>query len=443
MELSRALRIDPGQVVTFTGAGGKTGALKRLAGELPPAVPLLLTTTTKLGEGQETIAAHHWVASEAPRADELGIRLNEHGTVLLTGEFNPHEGKWSGVPASWIDELVPALGVVGGVIAVEGDGARQRSLKAPASHEPVVPLSSHLVVPMADLRAIGRPLTEKVAHRPERAAEVMGLALGDLVTMDGLARLLTSAEGGLKGVPEKATVRVLLTGSAEAENPELGWQVARRSLGASRVASALVGDLRESDPVEGVVGRVAGVVLAAGGSSRMGGLKQAEEWQGQPLVAHALEAASEGGLAPVILIVGQGADRVREAAGRQGILVVHNEAWSQGQSTSVRAGLASAQRAGAEAVVFLLADMPLVDAELVGRIRRRYERTLAPIVAPKAQGRFGNPVLFDRGTFEALEGIEGDRGGRALYDDFPVEAVGADRAALVDIDSEEDWDRLD
>ncbi len=443
MKLSRALRLQPGTILTFTGAGGKTSAMARLARELSPeGIPLLLTATTKLGEGQEALASHHLITDRPPRELDLQKLLQTHRSVLLTGPSLADEGKWSGVPPDWVDGLGEAVAAIGGILAVEGDGARQRGIKGPAGHEPVVPASSGLVVPVASLLVLGQPLSDEIAHRPERISRIAGLAPGEPLTIEAVARLLTSADGGLKAIPAGAAIRPLLTGAKGEKQIEGGRSIAGGCLGEGRMEAVCLADLEREEPVREVVGRAAGVVLAAGGGSRMGGLKQVETWRGRPLVSYALQAALAGGCSPVILVVGQEADRVRAAAAGAADLVLENSAWEDGQSTSVRIGLEGAQKARVEAAVFLLADMPLVESELVRRLRHHHARTLAPIVAPRAKGRWGNPVLFDRSTFEALAKIEGDRGGRALYDRFAVEGVPADRSALIDIDTDEDWERL-
>jgi len=84
------------------------------------------------------------------------------------------------------------------------------------------------------------------------------------------------------------------------------------------------------------------------------------------------------------------------------VRVVKNPDWDAGMSTSVRAGLAAVE-GEAEGVVFLLADMPLVDGALVRALVETHRRSLAPIVAPRAGGRWGNPALFDRATFPSLD----------------------------------------
>lgn len=443
MLLTRALRLEPGQALTLTGAGGKTSALRQLAQELAPGTPLLVTTTTHFGIDQLDFAALHLTAEARPNGSEIGQLLAEHRTVALTGAEAAGGAKWSGVPAAWIDELKAEVAAVDGCIVVEGDGARQRPLKAPADHEPVVPASSDRLIPVVGVDALGARLTEKTVHRPARFAELTGCSLGERIRAEHLVRLLTSPQGALKGRPAGAPVRALLNAVGTGRSAQAVSETCLGALrGARVIEAAILAEVGGSEPVREVRGRTAGVILAAGGSDRMAGLKQLQEWRGRPLVSWALAAAEAAALAPLIMVVGEGAERVRAVAKGHQIEVVDNPDWASGQSSSLKAGLRAALAANSEAVIFLLSDMPLVDAELLAKLEERHRASLSPIVVPRAGGRWGNPVLFDRATYPALLAVEGDRGGRAIFDRFQMEPVEADESALIDIDTEEDWHRL-
>jgi probable selenium-dependent hydroxylase accessory protein YqeC len=82
---------------------------------------------------------------------------------------------------------------------VKADGARMRWLKAPAEGEPVLIPEADIVIPVVSARAIGEPLSERVAHRLEQVRAVTGLAPGSTLTPEAVGRLLASEDGGLKG----------------------------------------------------------------------------------------------------------------------------------------------------------------------------------------------------------------------------------------------------
>jgi molybdenum cofactor cytidylyltransferase len=192
-----------------------------------------------------------------------------------------------------------------------------------------------------------------------------------------------------------------------------------------------------SDPVIESTLHVAAVILAAGGSTRMGGAKVTLEWEGKPMIARAVGAAGEAGLWPITVVIGAYGELAREALRGEQVEIVENEAWEEGQSSSVQAGL-DAVRDQAEAVVFLLADMPLVDGGLVKALVNEHKKTLAPIIAPWVGGRRGNPIMFDADTFHAMEALSGDQGARSLTRQFPVRRIEWDERALIDVDSPDD-----
>ena len=124
------------------------------------------------------------------------------------------------------------------------------------------------------------------------------------------------------------------------------------------------------------------------------------------------------------------------------VIFIENPDWERGQSTSVKAGC-SAIGGSVEGMVFLLSDMPLVGPDLVEALVSKHRRTLAPIIAPQFAGRRANPVLFDRALFSDLLSLEGDAGGRALFERYPVESIAWSEDVFLDVDTPEDLRRLD
>lgn len=188
--------------------------------------------------------------------------------------------------------------------------------------------------------------------------------------------------------------------------------------------------------------KVAGIILAGGGSSRFGYPKQLALWRGIPLVRHAALRALETGLSPVVVVLGAVDEAIRAVLDDLPLEYAVNFRWQDGQSTSIQAGLASLdERCGT--CIFLLADQPQVTTSLLLALIEEHRSTLAPIIAPLIQGRRGNPVLFDQKTFADLRSIRGDQGGRAIFPRYPIHWLEwLDERLLVDIDTPEDLARL-
>jgi molybdenum cofactor cytidylyltransferase len=291
------------------------------------------------------------------------------------------------------------------------------------------------------MHAWGRQIDDKIAHRPALLADRLGMHLGDILDDGKIIHWAMGHNLALKDVPSSASVRIIINQADNQRRQEAARRIAAASLEEDRLDALVLANLgRDPDRLE-CIGRVPGIVLAAGGSSRAGGQKLLFLWRGKPLVRHAVEQGLKAGLEPLAVVLGEDGELIQAALEDLPVLFIHNSAWPQGQSTSVRIGLASISDR-AEGVVFLLGDMPLVTAELIQAVIDAHRRSLAPIVAPWAEERWGNPVLFDRATFGDLAQLEGDRGGRKLYDRYSILPVPAGQEALFDCDTSEDLEWL-
>jgi molybdenum cofactor cytidylyltransferase len=192
-------------------------------------------------------------------------------------------------------------------------------------------------------------------------------------------------------------------------------------------------------------GPVLGVVLAAGGSTRMGRPKQLAELDGRPLLAHVLaEAAAAPALDRVLVALGRAADLVLERVelGRAEPVVV--EGWAAGMGHVLARALAG-ERGGWGAVVVLLGDQPLVAAGAVERVVETWRAGAGPVVTAVYGGRPGHPKLFDRRLRPQLLGLSGDAGARDLVAAHPgwVHRVEVgDLGSDADIDVEADLERV-
>lgn len=187
--------------------------------------------------------------------------------------------------------------------------------------------------------------------------------------------------------------------------------------------------------------KIAGVVLAAGRSTRMGVNKLLLPFEGEHLVRRAVRVAIEGGLEPVLAVLGHDAAHVATALAGLACLVVPNARHALGLNTSLDAGLAAVHPDDDGAMV-LLADMPLVTPEVVRAVVRRRQDTRAALVAARYGGVVAPPVLFDRGLFAELRGGEGEGRGREVLARHAREAVLVDfpADALLDVDAPGDLD---
>ncbi len=451
MQLAKALRVSKSAVVAFVGAGGKTTALFRLAQELAPA---LITTTTHLGAWQAALANLHFAWEADEPLSEIDASLGG-GLTLVTGGLDQSTERFRGLTPPQLEKLRQLAGYHNLPLLIEADGSRQKPLKAPAEHEPAIPEFVETVVVVAGLGGLNQPLTDEQIHRAERFAELSRLKVGAPITVAGLVKVLTHPEGGLKNIPEGARRVALLN---QADTPALQSQASE--IGQALLIafdSAVIASLNPppgflQEPVSAVKENIAGVILAAGESSRFGQAKQLLDYHGQPFVRAVAEKALRAGLAPVVVVTGANAEPVKAVIGDLPLQIVFNAAWETGQGSSIRTGLLECQNLASAktrpsrqvgGAIFLLADQPQVSVEVLRALVERHSQDLPAVLAPYIFDQRANPVLFDQVTFPDLLTLQGNTGGRAIFSKFSPRYLNwYDRKLLLDVDTPEDYQKL-
>jgi CTP:molybdopterin cytidylyltransferase MocA len=152
------------------------------------------------------------------------------------------------------------------------------------------------------------------------------------------------------------------------------------------------------------VSSVAGVLLAAGLSTRMGTTKALLDWQGVPLVVFQAQQLRTAGCDPVIVVVGHDAARLRAALIEQPVTIVENGSFRSGRASSVRTG-AEAVDDAAGAVVLLNVDQPRRGALIAALIAARLENDAA-IATPTFDGHGGHPAVFAGRLLPELRAVD-------------------------------------
>ena len=186
---------------------------------------------------------------------------------------------------------------------------------------------------------------------------------------------------------------------------------------------------------------IAGVVLAAGTSTRFGATKQLVVLDGRPLVLHAVQTLRDGGIDTIMVVTGHDASKVRAVLPAE-VIEVHNERFRDGQATSLSVALHEVPDE-AEAVIVLLADQPGVTAEEVRALIDAFRRSRARIVRLRYLDGPG-PALLSREIFAEAAHLHGDAGARVLMASHPewVDDVPVDRPAPTDVDEPADLDAV-
>jgi molybdenum cofactor cytidylyltransferase len=435
MDLVKAFRLTNKTKAAIVGSGGKTTAMFQLARDFGSRV--ILTTTTHLAQDQLVQADQHIALEDL--ADLPSIEKDLAGDILLFTGSEIEANRVKGPGQEILVQLAALAERWECPLLVEADGARQLPIKAPADHEPPIPDFVNTIIVVVGLSGLGKPLNEKWVHRPEIFSDLVGVPLGSEVTSQHLAAALTSSRGGLKNIPDTARKLLLINQLDSFPN----WRTFHdhlplflshyHAVGFAVLEDQMLLELHES---------IAGVILAAGGSSRFGTTKQLLDWKGKPLVNHAAETALAGGLSPVLVVTGADHSKVTQSLENLPVECVFNPNWEQGQSSSVRTGI-EALPPNMGAVIFLLVDQPFIPPRLIQRLIKAHAIKRSPIIHPQVNDERANPVLFDREVFQELSSLEGDTGGRVLFNTFPSRGVPWENDLIQkDIDTPEDFERL-
>lgn len=188
---------------------------------------------------------------------------------------------------------------------------------------------------------------------------------------------------------------------------------------------------------------VAGVLLAAGLSTRMGQNKLFLPLGRGTVLDRAVATALEAGLSPLIVVVGHEAERARAALAGSPVETVFNPDHARGINTSLRTGIAAVP-ADMSAAVVLLADMPLIDAGMIRTLVARWREAGAAL----AVSRFGDvvapPILYGAALFPELRALDGEGCGKRVIKRHRGEEVTVDWPAerLADLDVPDDLARV-
>jgi molybdenum cofactor cytidylyltransferase len=191
-------------------------------------------------------------------------------------------------------------------------------------------------------------------------------------------------------------------------------------------------------PASGTDPFVAGLVLGAGGSRRLGRPKQLLPYRGGTLLGHAVDVARACPFDQLVVAIGGAAEEVRARVDLDGAEVVVNDAYGSGCASSIAAALAALDPR-CDVLVLMLGDQPGVTAGTVEALLAG--RRGAPLAACRYDDGLGHPMAFDRGVFPDLARLGGDKGVWRLLDRRAGEVAEVQVSGPIplDVDTEEDY----
>lgn len=188
-------------MVALVGAGGKKTTMYALAAAHPGRV--LLSATSHM---------YPYRANQVDRVISLPAQstplpvLGEERVVAACGASATAK-RVGGLSTEKIKALIDAYDV--DLCILKADGARARWIKSPGAHEPLIPSFATTVVAVVSVQVVGRPLDDRIAHRPERLTNLLGIEAGSAITGEHVADLLSHPHGGLKGVGQAQAIALI------------------------------------------------------------------------------------------------------------------------------------------------------------------------------------------------------------------------------------------
>jgi probable selenium-dependent hydroxylase accessory protein YqeC len=207
--LTGALGLKKGEVISLTGAGGKTTLMFRLAKELfLKGKRVVTTTTTKILEpaSGETVSLFINLDEEELK-QFVHKHLDEYKHITIARE-RLESGKLKGVSSDLVNDFWSSNEI--DYIIIEADGAAGRPVKAPREGEPVIPSSTTLVVAILGVDGVEREVNEENVFQVERVSKLTGIPIGKKMTDVAMAILMTHPEGIFKGTPSSSRVIAFL-----------------------------------------------------------------------------------------------------------------------------------------------------------------------------------------------------------------------------------------
>lgn len=209
------------EMISIVGGGGKTTTVFKLANELRALDKRVLVTTT--------------TAMYNPSKELYNslVLLDKHqkiykdwskGTIIVLGRCISVENKLLGVDSNVLDELYNEK--LFDYILVEADGSKKKPIKAPGSHEPVIPSQTSKTIGVIGMDSLEKSIDENNVHRAELFSQITNSRIGDLITKDIICRLVISKDGLFKGLPLNSKKYLLLNKADREEQIEQAKSIA-------------------------------------------------------------------------------------------------------------------------------------------------------------------------------------------------------------------------
>jgi molybdenum cofactor cytidylyltransferase len=191
---------------------------------------------------------------------------------------------------------------------------------------------------------------------------------------------------------------------------------------------------------------IAGIILAAGESQRMGRDKALLTYHGKTFLETIIQNLNAAGIEKIAVVLGHHAEVIQAKVNLAATQLVVNHEYPRGQTSSLQLGLETVATDQPDAVILCLVDHPAVPAEVIAKLKQHFESTHAPVIIPTHNGERGHPVVISKALFPELLALSPGEPASAVIRKYRPETLFlevADRGILIDVDEPRNYERLE
>lgn len=401
MKLFKELNIslDKNELISMTGGGGKTTSMFRLGRELlKHGKRVLISTTTAIFKPNEDSYENLYLTEDIDYKD---IKGSNSGLTVI-GEEISKNNKLIGVDGEVIDDIFKMETF--DYIIIEADGSKRKSIKAPASHEPVIPSLTTKMVGLIGMDCVNKKIYEQNVHRTDIFCGVTNSKIGDIINKDVIYNLIIAKEGIFKSTPVNSEKYLILNKVETKEREKV----------ADKIKAKVSLNNIDINIISGSMGReakVTGIVMASGFSRRMKTDKLLLKLGDKTVLERVIDACVDSKLDEIIVVYRK--DEIKGIANSYSLKVALNENAIEGQSESIEAGINNID-SDTDGIMFIVGDQPLLDNETIDILINKFRTHQKQIIIPKYGGRMGNPTIFPSSFKDELKKLSGDVGGKEI-----------------------------
>ncbi len=233
-------------IVSCVGAGGKKTTMFRLANIHPGRTGI--TATAHIEYFPRSLSATKYIGEEPELLES--ISRDTSSRCIAFAQPSQRRGRRAGIDINSVQKFHVAGKFT--ALFIKADGARSRYIKSPAGHEPPIPPGTSVVIPVVSIKAIGKKLTDKIAHRVDRVCEVAGMKPGEKILPIHMARIISSKDGYLKNT-NGAKVIPLINMVDDEKLYENAVEVAQKALEmTNQIKQIVLASMRDEQPIKKV-----------------------------------------------------------------------------------------------------------------------------------------------------------------------------------------------